>query len=345
MLALCSSQLCTILAQQVEGEVGLGSLHTVNSSSYGEMLLSSSSGEGSGGGPGGGSPPPVAGCIRSNGSSSNSIDALPLSVTARCMQQPQHQQQPPPPQAPRGSPSPNSFMMMPQQNLLATNPNTAHVVGSSNPPQPPYNISSDNNSLDPLSYFLTSGHTDDDPFGFGVGSVADGTFGGRKPTPEELLLFRSHRLLQAQAVGVAIGGRSKTTSSSPDAAHVHKRFGLVSAALARQMRMKVLEQTNAAVECVRALGPNALPTQQEDVIDVERRNCHRMLAGILDAATSTLREIVETSSCGGSLDGMAGGMVSTVGQGLALQSSLLSSPVTESQQVKERTPKSYEYYC
>lgn len=175
-------------------------------------------------------------------------------------------------------------------------------------------------NLDPLSFFLANGRSDTDPFGFGVGSVADGTFGGRKPTHEELLLFRSHRLLQAEAVGVAIGPPNVSSAE-----HVHKRFSLVSGALSRQVRMKVLEQTNTAVECVRALGTGASPAQQQDVINIERRTCQRMLAGILDAATSTLREILASTS---NDRGAAG-----AGMGAGFSSSLLGSPVTESQQV------------
>lgn len=339
-----------------------------STSSYGAMLLSPSSGEGGGGGGGSGvgSPPSIAGCISSNGSSSNSIEAPLLSATTRGMPQ-QHQQQQQEqeqlqlqqqqatPQELRRSSSPNSFMMIPQQhhNPLATpssSPpsypsNNTHVVGSSihhNFPQPHYNVSSDNGDLDPLSYILACGQNDKDPFRFGLGSVDDGTFGGHKPTPEQLLLFRSHRLLQAEAVGVAIGGLSLSAaaaSGSPDAtAHMpNKRFGLICAALSRQIRIKVLEQTNAAVDRVHALGDDAPHSQQQEVIDMERRNCHRMLAGILDAATSTLREIV-TTSCGGGGGlggGAAAGMVGTVGPGPALPSSLLNSPVTESQQVKD----------
>ncbi|CAM9115440.1 unnamed protein product, partial [Scytosiphon promiscuus] len=191
---------------------------------------------------------------------------------------------------------------------------------------------------DPLSFFLASGRGDSDPFGFGVGSVADGTFGGRKPSAEELMLFRSHRLLQAEAVGVAVG---PSQASSADAARVRKRFGLASAALARQVRLKVLEQTNAALRCVRALGTGASPAQQQDVINAERRTCHRMLTGVLDTATSTLREI--SAGCGGGSVGLSG-----VGMGVgmassAFSSSLLGSPVTESQQVRiqSRSPNRY----
>ncbi|CAM9963053.1 unnamed protein product, partial [Laminaria digitata] len=167
---------------------------------------------------------------------------------------------------------------------------------------------------DPLSFFLASGRSDRDPFGFGVGSVADGTFGGRKPTSEELLLFRSHRLLQAEAVSVALGP-SHTSSAA-----IRQRFALISTGLARQVRMKVLEQTNAAVECVRALGGSASANQQQDMINAERRTCHRLLAGILDRATSSLREISCSNSNGGSGGAVSSaGMESELGMGIGRQ--------------------------
>ena len=186
---------------------------------------------------------------------------------------------------------------------------------------------------DPLSFFLASGRSDRDPFGFGVGSVADGTFGGRKPTSEELLLFRSHRLLQAEAVSVAIGPSHNSSAS------IRQRFALISTGLARQVRMKVLEQTNAAVECVRALGGSASANQQQDMINAERRTCHRLLAGILDRATSSLREIScsNSNSVGNGGAPSSAGMDSELGMGMGrqgLSSSLLGSPPpSESQQV------------
>lgn len=145
-------------------------------------------------------------------------------------------------------------------------------------------------SSDPLSFFLASGKSDGDPLSFGVGSVADGTFGGRKPTREELLLFRSHRLLQAEAVLVATG---LSYSASPA---TRQRFGLISTTLARQVRMQVLDQTNAAVACVRALGGCASAVQQQEIINIERRTCHRLLVGILDNAASSLRILAGNSS-------------------------------------------------
>ncbi|CAM9756564.1 unnamed protein product, partial [Ectocarpus sp. 4 AP-2014] len=164
-----------------------------------------------------------------------------------------------------------------------------------------------------------------DPLGFGLGSVADGTFGGRKATPEELMLFRSHRLLQAEAVGVAIGPLH--SSGGADAGYVRKRLGLVSTAVERQLRLKVLEQTNAAVEGVRALGEGAPPAQQQSVINAERRNCHRVLSGVLDEGTATLRELSTTG--GGGL----GGVSVDMGMSMAFPPSALGSPATESQQL------------
>lgn len=174
---------------------------------------------------------------------------------------------------------------------------------------------------DPLSFFLSNGRNDNDPLGFGVGSVADGTFGGRKPTTEALLLFRSHRLLQAEAVGVAI-----CPSDASSAENVHKRISRVSGALSRQVGMKVLGQTNQAMECVRALGAGVSEDRQEDVIEMERRTCHRILAGILDSGTHTLRGIL--ASVNNDRGGAAG-----EGFGGGFSPSLLGSPVTESQQV------------
>lgn len=180
---------------------------------------------------------------------------------------------------------------------------------------------------DPLSFFLSSGRGDSDPLGFGLGSVADGTFGGRKATPEELMLFRSHRLFQAEAIGVAIGPLH--SSGGTNAAYVRKRLGLVSTAVERQLRLKVLEQTNTTVEGVRALGEGAPPAQQQSVINAERRNCHRVLSGVLDEGTATLRELSTTG--GGGL----GGVSVDMGMGMAFPPSALGSPATESQQVRE----------
>lgn len=190
-------------------------------------------------------------------------------------------------------------------------------------------------SADPLSFFLASGRSDRDPFGFGVGSVADGTFGGLQPTSEQLLLFRSHRLLQAEAVSVAIG---KAHSSS---ASVRQRFSIVSTTLARRVRLKVLEQTNSAVERVRGLGGSASASQQQDIINVERRACHHMLASILDNATDSLREISDGSSSG-NIGGAAGadgavtdsGFGGEIGHRQGFPSSMLESSPTESHQVR-----------
>ena len=252
----------------------------------------------------------------SNASSSNSIGAS-LCVSTRGVQQRQQQQQQqqqqqllPQQHDLRRDLSPSSFTM--QHSPLPYPDN--HIIDLHQPYAP--------DNSDPLSFFLSNGRSDNDPFMFGVGSVADGTFGGRKPTPEELLLFRSHRYLQAEAVGVAM-----CPPHASGAEHVHKRFSLVSAALSRQVRMKVLEQTNTAVDCVQGLGGNASAAQQQDVISIERRNCHRMLAGILDAATSTLREIL--ASVNNDRGGAAG-----AGFGAGFSSSVLGSPVTESQQAR-----------
>lgn len=205
-----------------------------------------------------------------------------------------------------------------------------HIVRAPHPP--PYGMAPSDplpSPSDPLSFFLASGRSDRDPFGFGIGSVADGTFGERQPTTEELYLFRSHRLLQAEAVSVA---------TSPSHASTRQRFGLVSATLARQVRMKVLEQTNAAVERVRGLGGCASASQQQDIINVERRTCHRMLSGILDHATSSLREISGSSGGGAGGDAMIDSGLGFDGArrqgGLqSVSSSMLGSPPTESQQV------------
>lgn len=222
---------------------------------------------------------------------------------------------------------------------------------------------------DPLSFFLDSGKSDRNPFGFGVGSVADGSFGGRKPTVEELLLFRSHRLLQAAAVSVAMlsGNRdasplqaslsSSHSATGNAAAAVRQQFGVIGTILARQIRLKVLEQTNLAIERVRALGNSATPGQQQDIINAERRSCHRLLVVILDTATSSLQEL-SGSGIGGSISGGAsvggsgnGGVDGTnsagadYGMGLDLGRrqqqdvfapfSVFVSPPTESQQVTD----------
>lgn len=246
----------------------------------------------------------------SNSSSSGVIEAS-LSVTTRGAQEQQRQQ------GPRRVSSPTLFMGQQQQPLPY--PQEAQVITF---PEPyPHDDS------DPLSFFLSSGRGNSDPLGFGLGSVADGTFGGRKATPEELLLFRSHRLLQAEAVGLAIGPLH--SSGGTNAAYVRKRLGLVSTAVERQLRLKVLEQTNTAVEGVRALGDGASPAQQQSVINAERRNCHRVLSGVLDEGTATLRELSTTG--GGGL----GGVSADMSMGMAFPPSVLGSPATESQQVRQ----------
>lgn len=292
---------------------------TASSSSSGAMLLSSSastlgkSGRCSGSpsvGEGGGSV--------SNTSSSSSIDAS-LCVTTRGAQEHLQLQDPRRPSSPSSSTIQHQSLPYPDAHVSL--PQTYAPDGS-----------------DPLSFFLTSGRGDSDPFGFGVGSVADGTFGGRKPKEEELMLFRSHRLLQAEAVGVAIG---PSQASSADATHVRKRFSLASGALSRHVRLKVLEQTNAALERVRALGTGASSAQQQDAIAAERRTCHRMLTGVLDAATSALREI--SASCGGGSVELGGVAVGIGMASSAFSSSLLGSPVTESQQVRVGTMREGVY--
>ncbi|CAM9266252.1 unnamed protein product [Ectocarpus sp. 13 AM-2016] len=278
-----------------------------SSSSSGAMVFPAKASSGGGGGTD--SPAAVASSSTASNSSSGSVIEASLCVTTRGAQEQQRQQGP-------GRVSSPILLMGHQQQPLPYSPD-AQVISFPDPY--PHDDS------DPLSFFLSSGRGDSDPLGFGLGSVADGTFGGRKATPEELMLFRSHRLLQAEAVGVVIGPLH--SSSGADAAYVRKRLGLVSRAVERQVRLKVLEQTNAAVEGVRALGEGAPPAQQQSVINAERRNCHRVLSGVLDEGTATLRELSTTG--GGGL----GGVNVDMGMGMAFPPSALGSPATESQQL------------
>ncbi|CAM9857381.1 unnamed protein product [Ectocarpus sp. 12 AP-2014] len=278
-----------------------------SSSSSEAMVLPAKASSGGGGGTD--SPAAVASSSTASNSSSSGVIEASLCVTTRGAQEQQRQQG-----LGRVS-SPILFMGNQQQPLPY--PPDAQVISFPDPY--PHDDS------DPLSFFLSSGRGNSDPLGFGLGSVADGTFGGRKATPEELMLFRSHRLLQAEAVGVAIGPLH--SSGGADAAYVRKRLGLVSTAVERQLRLKVLEQTNAAVEGVRALGEGAPPAQQQSVINAERRNCHRVLSGVLDEGTATLRELSTTG--GGGL----GGVSVDIGMGMAFPPSALGSPATESQQL------------
>lgn len=142
---------------------------------------------------------------------------------------------------------------------------------------------------DPLSFFLINGKNGHDPFDFGLGSVADGTFGGKPPTFEQLLLFRSHRLMQAHAVFVAMSDAYSLSAST------RQRFSDIGGDLVRKVWAKLLEQTNSCIEHVRALGKvGGIPHgKKEDIIKEKRNSCHRMITGILDSTTRELREILD----------------------------------------------------
>ena len=156
-------------------------------------------------------------------------------------------------------------------------------------------------NVDPLSYFLESGRNDHDPFEFGVGSVADGTFGGRQPTCEQLLLFRSHRLMQAEAVLIAMG---KVYSSS---VFERQRLGLIGSTVTHKAWVKVAEKTNFTVERIRALARNGMQHKQQEIIDEERKICNRMISAILDSATRNLKEMSNSGCSVGSGSGCNGG--------------------------------------
>ena len=158
--------------------------------------------------------------------------------------------------------------------------------------------------VDPLSLFLVSWRNDYDPFDFGVGSVADGTFGGRKPTFEQLLLFRSHRLMQVEAISIAMGMSYSSNASE------RQRFNLIASTVTNKARVKVAEKTNSTVKRIRALAKNGtlnLYNKQEEVIDEERRICHCMIAAIFDNATRTLKEMSNIGCSVGSGSGCSGG--------------------------------------
>lgn len=127
----------------------------------------------------------------------------------------------------------------------------------------------------PLAYLLSNGPTNTDPSGFGLGSVADGTLGERPRTTEELRLFRSQKLLQAEAASVAL---------NPLYGEKRKKLCQISSNLARQVRQAVRDHASAASGLLPHLG-------QEDIMDGLRENCHRVLTGFLDAARSALSEI------------------------------------------------------
>lgn len=143
---------------------------------------------------------------------------------------------------------------------------------------------------DPLSFFLINGKNGHDPFDFGLGSVVDGTFGGKPPTFEQLLLFRSHRLMQAHAVFVAMSDAYSLSSST------RQRFSDIGGDLVRKVWAKLLEETNSCIEHVRALGRRVggIPQGKKDAIIKEKRNgCHRIIADILDNTTRELQEIMD----------------------------------------------------
>lgn len=151
-------------------------------------------------------------------------------------------------------------------------------------PMPPY-VGIDSNS-DPLSLFLGNAQFDRDPSDFGLGSVVDGmanfsSTGRQSHTTEQLCLFRSHRLLQAEAAVVALSPLHNMT---------RQRLTQMSDNLARQVRQTVREQTNAAVERV-AESNGASDERQQAIINAARRNCHRLLAVLIDQTTSSLKDI------------------------------------------------------
>lgn len=150
---------------------------------------------------------------------------------------------------------------------------------------------------DPLAYLLSNGPTDVDPSGFGLGSVPDATLGERPRTAEELRLFRSQKLLQAEAASVAL---------NPLHHENRQLIRQIGTELAREIRRTVREHANASSGLVPHLG-------QQDLIDSVRQSCHRMIAGCLDAARSALSKISESMGCG-SFDAMDGqGMVQRSG--------------------------------
>lgn len=140
---------------------------------------------------------------------------------------------------------------------------------------------------DPLSFFLGNDQVERDPSGFGLGSVADGlpsSSNGRRHTTEHVCLFRSHRLLQAQAATLALNPLHTLT---------RHRLRQLCRNLERQVRQTVREQTNDAVEKV-AENDGVNAEQQQAIVDAARRNCHRLLTGLLDVAASSLREIASS---------------------------------------------------
>lgn len=144
-------------------------------------------------------------------------------------------------------------------------------------------------SQDPMASLLGNGPCDSDPSGFGLGSVADGTFRGRSRTIEMLSLFRSQKLLQAEAASIALNPMYVLNRS---------RLRHISSTLTRQIRQTVRDHTDAAVERMSNLADGASPKQQHEVVDGVRRNCHRVLTVYLDAARSSLREIFVSTGDG-----------------------------------------------
>lgn len=145
---------------------------------------------------------------------------------------------------------------------------------------------------DPLSFFLVNGNNGHDPFDFGLGSVVDGTFGGKPPTFEQLLLFRSHRLMQAHAVFLAMSDAYSLSAST------RQRFSDIGGDLVRKVWAKLFEQTNSCIEHVRVLGRvgGVSHSKKEDIIKEKRNGCHRIIAGILDNTTRELQEMLDMDS-------------------------------------------------
>ncbi|CAN0266009.1 unnamed protein product, partial [Ascophyllum nodosum] len=143
-------------------------------------------------------------------------------------------------------------------------------------------------NVDPLSYFLMSWRNDHDPFDLGIGSVADGTFAGRQPTCEQLLLFRSHRLMQAEAVSIAMDNAYSSSASEK------KRLRLIGKNVARKAWEKLFEKTISTIKRIRALRRDGILHKQHEVINEERKICNRMIAAIFDSATRSLKEISDS---------------------------------------------------
>lgn len=149
----------------------------------------------------------------------------------------------------------------------------------------PLYMGTDSNA-EPLSFFLDNAQFDRDPSDFGLGSVVDGmanfsSTGRPSHTTEQLCLFRSHRLLQAEAAAVAL---------SPLHTMTRQRLRKISGNLARQVQQTVREQTDEAVKRV-AESNSASDERQQAIVDAARRNCHRLLTVLVDETTSSLKDI------------------------------------------------------